>query len=259
MNSQTPLPDYGEGYRTVYEHRLEGAYERPLAEVLRYRLERLPRWLATKRLGPEARLLDVGCATGYLLELLHGLGYRHLEGIDASAEMLMRARARLPDEVVLHHGPAAAVLAGSADSSYDGIFLHHVIEHVPRAEIVPLLAELRRVLAPGGWLGLRTPNASCLLAGALVHGDITHVTPLSEWAILQALELAGFDPDSVEVLLHPPRLYWSWSAPVRAGARFLNRLRWHGGRLLDRSVCVLLDVRPRPRSGEPELEMIARR
>lgn len=45
-----------------------------------------------------------------------------------------------------------------ADRSLDGASLVEVIEHLPRAE--ELVDELRRVLRPGGWLLVTTPNVA---------------------------------------------------------------------------------------------------
>lgn len=39
-------------------------------------------------------ILDMGCGTGLVGELLHSLGYRHLDGLDLSPEMLEKAKAR---------------------------------------------------------------------------------------------------------------------------------------------------------------------
>lgn len=48
------------------------------------------------RLAPdlEANILDCGCGTGLLGEILHRIGYRSLEGMDASSKMLEAARSK---------------------------------------------------------------------------------------------------------------------------------------------------------------------
>ena len=58
--------------------------------------------------------------------------------------------------------PVSTFLAGSvqelpfADASLDSVFFHHVIEHVP--DPVGAIAEIERVMKPGGWLYVGTPN-----------------------------------------------------------------------------------------------------
>ena len=58
------------------------------------------------------------------------------------------------------------------DGRFDAIFYHHVIEHVdcPAKSLV----ELRRVLRPGGWLFIGTPNRHRLISSIGAHRQ-------SEW------------------------------------------------------------------------------
>ena len=42
----------------------------------------------------ESVILDMGCGTGLVGQLLHDLGYRHIDGLDLSPEMLDKAKAR---------------------------------------------------------------------------------------------------------------------------------------------------------------------
>lgn len=46
--------------------------------------------LCDQHLTPQSSIIDVGCATGHTLELLHQTGYRNLHGVDASDSMLSR-------------------------------------------------------------------------------------------------------------------------------------------------------------------------
>ena len=57
-------------------------------------------------------------------------------------------------------------------SAFDAIFYHHVIEHVDRP--AASLAELHRVLRPGGWLFVGTPNRQRLVSSIGAHQQ-------SEW------------------------------------------------------------------------------
>ncbi|MFF4342518.1 class I SAM-dependent methyltransferase [Kitasatospora sp. NPDC001540] len=54
-----------------------------------------------------------------------------------------------------------------ADRSVDWVYAEHLIEHVPLATAVHWLAEVRRVLRPGGLLRLTTPDLAAYVAGYL--------------------------------------------------------------------------------------------
>ncbi|GHJ47732.1 hypothetical protein Cs7R123_50740 [Catellatospora sp. TT07R-123] len=56
------------------------------------------------------------------------------------------------------------------DACVDWVYAEHLIEHVTMTEAVAWLAEVRRVLAPGGLLRLTTPDLRRYVEGYL-HGD----------------------------------------------------------------------------------------
>ncbi len=257
MKRQHPLREVFENYQSNYERRGGTTYFRPLDEVLEFRLRIIPQWLG--RIPKNARILDAGCATGYLLGLLYELGYVQLTGVDISKQMTDTARQRLPATIAIHCEDIFHFVTSLADESFDLILFHHVIEHIPREQITSLMRQFHRCLSPGGWLSVITPNAACLLAGYHVAGDMTHVTTLNELSLKQVAEQAGFNPDAVEVVLSPPRLFWSWRHPHRAVLRLLNRGRWHVNRFLYWSLAMLTDVHPVLVCREWELQMLIRK
>jgi ubiquinone/menaquinone biosynthesis C-methylase UbiE len=97
-------------------------------------------------INPERRILEVGCGTGHWLEMLraHGL---HVSGLDFSAQMLGRARARLPG-IELVRGQAER-LPWPAES-FDRVYCINAIHHFVDKPV--FLAEARRILRPGGML-----------------------------------------------------------------------------------------------------------
>jgi SAM-dependent methyltransferase len=94
-------------------------------------------------------VLDVCCGTGLMTAELVALGYR-VSGVDASAEMLVRARRRLgPDVPLVHEALPAVTVAGPFDavvSTLDGL------NHLAPAELPPAFAALAERIRPGGWL-----------------------------------------------------------------------------------------------------------
>lgn len=101
--------------------------------------------------GRGAALLDVGCASGYLADLMAKRGY-DVTGIDAPGV----DRATFPGpvkliEADLHHG------LPPVDGRFAWIICADVLEHLREPERV--LADMRRLLCPGGRVVLSLPNS----------------------------------------------------------------------------------------------------
>jgi len=103
-------------------------------------------------LGPDIRILDAGCGTGEVSSRLAGMfPLARVLGVDILDHHLGLARARyaaLAPRLSFEHQSIFELPA--ADGTYDLTVCRHVIQSVPHAERV--LAELRRVTKPGGWL-----------------------------------------------------------------------------------------------------------
>jgi len=97
------------------------------------------------------RVLDAGCGTGTLAAALAQRDGCKVWGVDPSPEMLEVARARVPADVGLKAGRAEAL--PFRDGWFERAVLRLVVHLVERPRA---LAELRRVLAPGGWLAIAT-------------------------------------------------------------------------------------------------------
>jgi SAM-dependent methyltransferase len=98
-----------------------------------------------------ARILDHGCGYGRVTAELHDHGFADVCGTDPSAVLIERGRLRRPDLrlEVLHFPPTLP----HATASLDVVLLFAVLTCVPDdAAQRALVAELVRVLAPGGLL-----------------------------------------------------------------------------------------------------------
>ena len=93
-------------------------------------------------------VLDLGCGRGEFLDLLREAGIDSL-GVDIDPGMVERCRRKGHDAVVL--GDGLDYLDGLADASLGVIFSAQVIEHLPFASLIRLLALARRKLAPDGY------------------------------------------------------------------------------------------------------------
>jgi SAM-dependent methyltransferase len=110
-------------------------------------------------LVPPRRLLEVGCAAGWLLERAVARGWK-VKGVEPSSAAARFARSLGLD---VFEGELAA--ARLPDASFDLVYMGDVLEHVPDCRAT--LVEVRRVLAPGGFLYLRGPITTHSLARSL--------------------------------------------------------------------------------------------
>jgi SAM-dependent methyltransferase len=120
------------------------------------------------------------------------------------------------------------------DASVDSIYLGHTAEHMPPWDLLPLLAECKRVLKSGGSLTVVVPDAdkARLLAesGRLtltwyalaVQGErndlMPHFTIWNKVRVRQLLELAGFAIDEAYSWKDDPRVH-DTSVIFQAGVR----------------------------------------
>ncbi|MGE4291567.1 MAG: class I SAM-dependent methyltransferase [Desulfovibrio sp.] len=115
----------------------------------------LPLEALQQRLAPDARILDYGCGYGRTLRVLRDAGFENGLGLDFSQRMIERGRALWPDlrlEVCGPEGKGQTKLP-LPDDEMDAVLLLAVLTCIRHdADQTALLAELRRVLRPGGLL-----------------------------------------------------------------------------------------------------------
>lgn len=152
------------------------------------------------------RVLELGCGTGEFTEDFARTG-ASVTAIDVSPELLAAARAR---------GTAARFLIADAtalplgDASLDAVVGSSILHHV---ELGPAVAEMRRVLRPGGRACFTEPN---LLNPQIAvqknvpaikrwAGDSPDETAFFRWPLARAFRAAGFDLVRVEPFdfVHP--------------------------------------------------------
>jgi SAM-dependent methyltransferase len=150
-------------------------YENPAipASSGRARADRQARMLdAVLRAAPgPATIIDVGCGDGLCLErAAAGQQGHHFAGLDWSASSLRQARQR--GLRVLRAGidpPGLPLASGRADV----VIMSEIIEHLVDTDWA--IEEARRVLRPGGWLLLSTPNLAAWYNRGLLAAGIQPV------------------------------------------------------------------------------------
>lgn len=140
-----------------------------------------------------ANILEIGPGLGETAELLvDKLGYTGYSAIDISRDV-----AALFDDKPAYrvsHVDDPTHYIESQPARYRLIIMLHVLEHVPRHLVVPLLRACHRALAPGGELIVEVPNVANPYVGtSFAFGDFTHETAFTSTSLREVLGSAGFD------------------------------------------------------------------
>ena len=179
------------------------------------KLERVRRWLNTLPRG--TRVLDAGCGEGILVEEF--AGRLAIEGVDAnyaSAHVQRGSLLALP----------------FAEGRFARAMCLDVLEHLAYEDQPKALAELHRVLAPGGELLVSVPNLAhlqsrvhFLLTGRLIRtaNEVKHPgdRPLAEYRRL--FHRAGFDLVAERGVFPTVPILTSWIRRKPADRAWLHR------------------------------------
>lgn len=202
--------------------------------IIRNRWVFFDRWITRlrgEREGAPLRVLDAGCGDGVNLSFLSGLEGLELSGSDYNPLRVERAREAFPKVRMSRED-----LLGLSfpDGRFDLVLCSQVLEHIP--EDGRVLAELHRVVAPGGVLVLGVPNEGCLLARLRnrwlepsIGRTTDHVHFYTQRAIGERARRAGFRLEEVmrEGFFTPHQRIQAFLASREWGWRALARLgRW---------------------------------
>ncbi len=183
---QNPRPvfdDLKERYQDEYfEYELEN--DAPFFDLMRRGLDDIDFDAIEASMPEAARALDIGCATGMLVEHLAARGWQ-AEGVEICVPAAMYGWKH-------RHIPIrTGTLDDQAyeDGRFDFVHFSHVIEHVPDPRA--FLEEVARITRPGGYVVIVTPNTRSLQA--LMFG--------SQWRSAIADHLNLFSSSSLERLM----------------------------------------------------------
>jgi SAM-dependent methyltransferase len=166
----------------------------------------LSRMMFVRSLPPGRRILDLGGtaldnATGALVLMGYPYLFDDLVVIDLPSEernaIYQENTAHVVTQTAL--GPvryryhSMVDLSDYADDSVDLVYSGQSIEHVPLDVADTVLAEVRRVLRPGGYLGIDTPNARVTRLQQPDFIDPDHEHEYTHAELSQKLVQAGFE------------------------------------------------------------------
>jgi SAM-dependent methyltransferase len=179
--TRTNVPeDFDAAEREMWKGRTE-AYAGSFARLCAHPVEALLDAAGVER---GTRVLDVGTGTGTAAVAARARGAR-VSAVDADAQMVAAARARGVDA----HTGALPELP-YPDGKFDAVVGNFVLNHVGRPRAA--LAELHRLLRPGGRIALTTWSArrgagqdllgrACAAGGAVPPPSLPRLDPAQDW------------------------------------------------------------------------------
>lgn len=156
--------------------------------------------IVTSAVRPPARVLDIGCSPPFTLVTLRSLGYE-VAGIDVNPPSFANSQREFGFQAVSCNIEAEPL--PFEDQSFDVVMMCEVFEHL-RINPVKTMREVHRLVKPGGFLHLTTPNLLSLggLHGLLIKQRGTFATARDLYDELDHLNLYGFSGHVREYTRH---------------------------------------------------------
>ena len=174
---------YGEDYYAPWGLDSDASVEPMKQATFEWILDRWP-------VAPGGAVLDLGCATGFLLALAARRGLRP-HGVDLNPRAIEQCRQKVP-EAAIHCGTLAD--RPFPETSFDAVYMIDFLEHVrdPRTE----LSEVRRRLTPVGAVVISLPQLNSWSRKVMGLGwsqyREEHLTYFSREGLCRLLEETGY-------------------------------------------------------------------
>jgi SAM-dependent methyltransferase len=143
--------------------------------------ETLDRLVELLPLDPHDAWVDVACGTG-IVSLVLAPRVASVVGLDLTPAMLARARTAAAGIANVRFVEGKAEALPFPDGHFAGAVTRFSLHHLPRPE--RMVAEMARVVRPGGWVALADHLTSGHGVAALWHQAIERLRDPSHWACL---------------------------------------------------------------------------
>jgi 2-polyprenyl-3-methyl-5-hydroxy-6-metoxy-1,4-benzoquinol methylase len=108
------------------------------------------------------KILDIGVGNGWFASICHELGFQNIELADFGCKNKFAAIKNGLDQIIDLHDIETSLVDCLKEEKfigkYDFIHMSHVLEHIPKYELIKLMDALNQSLVPNGTLFIRVPN-----------------------------------------------------------------------------------------------------
>jgi len=149
----------------------------------------LPVYLKSVLNDTEKSILDFGCGYGQMLKALKSNGFKFIEGADINEDAIKHLRSQ---GILANDLNANSNFYSENAASFDFIIMSHVLEHIPKTEVINHLILLKTLLKPNGALIVMVPNAQSNTGCYWAYEDFTHNLLFTGGSLYYVLKAAGF-------------------------------------------------------------------
>lgn len=146
---------------------------------------------------PKGRILDIGCSTGFFLDIAKERGWETY-GVELGVEEARACAAKG------HKTSTTSLEKASWDTKFDAVTMWDVLEHIPDGK--SCLEIISRILKPGGVIFFQIPNSGSL-ATKVLHAEcrmfdgLEHVNLYNPTAIQKLFEVCPFTIASMKTVI----------------------------------------------------------
>lgn len=175
------------------------------------------------KLPKDAKILEIGCGNGFVLETIHNLGYKNVYGIEPSVDAVNKSNSKIRKNIKID------ILKPDLfpKNSFDFIFFFQTFDHIPTPN--QFLKECYKLLKPNGYILSFNHNIDSLSSKLLKEKspiiDIEHTFLYSPKTIQKIFEKNKFivqkiySPCNTLSLKH---LLWLFPLPKRIKQTVIN-------------------------------------
>jgi SAM-dependent methyltransferase len=155
-----------------------------------YEKFQLPQWIKEELSDTTSSILDYGCGFGQFIKALKDEGYLSVSGLDIDLNSVNHCQEKGLDVKRMD----ISDLTNPFKNKFDVVILSHVIEHIPRLQIIDTLRFIKeQILEPEGKLLLAVPNAQSNTDCYWAYEDFTHFTLFTSGSLYYVLKASGFE------------------------------------------------------------------
>ena len=181
-----------------YEYAHRGGEESPFDAA---RFDIIAKYLSEQVDDLGTRILDVGCATGGLLERLRRLGYSSVTGLDPSSGCATLAKQVY--DLPVHVG--TVFKNDLPKQSYDLVIVVGVLEHI--RDVGAAVAQLAELVSPGGMIFAEVPDPTAFSEwpdAPYQEFSIEHVNFFGPQSLENLMRMVGYELVKMD---RPPRQF----------------------------------------------------